>query len=73
LKQFYFDTISHNKEALEFLISRVGLDKVLMGTDYPYDMGDMKPLQSLGEVPMLTVKEKEEIMGENAISLYRII
>jgi aminocarboxymuconate-semialdehyde decarboxylase len=72
LRQFYFDTISHSPDTLRFLISRVGAERVLMGTDYPYDMGDMNPLQSLESVSGLTAKEKQKIVGQNAISLYRI-
>ena len=36
---FYFDTIVHSKEALEFLVGNAGADRVLLGSDYPFDMG----------------------------------
>src|SRR5438309_4827003 len=39
LKRFYFDTIVHSKEALEFLVGVAGADRVLLGSDYPFDMG----------------------------------
>jgi aminocarboxymuconate-semialdehyde decarboxylase len=39
LKRFYFDTIVHSKEALEFLVDTAGAEQVLLGSDYPYDMG----------------------------------
>src|SRR5437763_8960580 len=35
LKRFYFDTIVHSKEALEFLVDTAGADQVLLGSDYP--------------------------------------
>ena len=69
LGEFYFDTIAHSPEALKFLISRVGAARVLIGTDHPYDMGDMDPLGSLAAVPGLSPKEKEMIAGGNAVSL----
>lgn len=59
-------------EALRFLISRGGADRVLLGTDYPYDMGDMNPLASLEAVPGLSPAEKEKIAGKNAASLFNI-
>jgi aminocarboxymuconate-semialdehyde decarboxylase len=39
LKRFYFDTIVHAKEALGFLVGTAGTDHVLLGSDYPFDMG----------------------------------
>ncbi|HEY7242255.1 MAG TPA: amidohydrolase family protein [Xanthobacteraceae bacterium] len=39
LKRFYFDTIVHSKEALAFLVGSAGTDRVLLGSDYPFDMG----------------------------------
>ena len=73
MKQFYFDTISHDPDCLRFLISRVGADHVLLGTDYPYDMSDMDPLGSLDRVPGLTLEEKEKISERNAVSLFKIL
>lgn len=69
LGEFYFDTIAHGPEALKFLISRVGAARVLIGTDHPYDMGDMDPLGSLVAVTGLSPKEREMIAGGNAVSL----
>ena len=40
----YFDTITHFLPALEYLVSSVGADRVIMGTDYPYDMADPTPV-----------------------------
>jgi aminocarboxymuconate-semialdehyde decarboxylase len=39
LERFYFDTIVHSKEVLEFLVGVAGADRVLLGSDYPFDMG----------------------------------
>lgn len=47
VKRFYFDTISHSAMALEYLVANFGADHVLLGSDYPYDMGDPEPVQSL--------------------------
>ena len=38
-QRFYYDTILHSAEVLEFMIGHVGEDRVLLGSDYPYDMG----------------------------------
>jgi aminocarboxymuconate-semialdehyde decarboxylase len=39
LDRFYFDTIVHSKDVLEFLVGNAGADRVLLGSDYPFDMG----------------------------------
>ena len=39
--RFYFDTLVHSKSALEFLIGTAGPDRVLLGSDYPFDMGNL--------------------------------
>ena len=40
LRRLYFDTITFNDEALRFLIKTVGPERVMLGTDYAYDMAD---------------------------------
>jgi len=47
LKLLHFDTITHSAMALEYLVANFGAEKVLLGSDYPYDMGDPQPVQSL--------------------------
>jgi aminocarboxymuconate-semialdehyde decarboxylase len=39
IDRFYYDTILHAKPQLEFLVSSVGAARVMLGSDYPYDMG----------------------------------
>lgn len=41
LGRLFYDTIVHSKSTLEFLISAAGPDRVLLGSDYPYDMGNL--------------------------------
>ncbi|MFC1936966.1 amidohydrolase family protein [Chloroflexota bacterium] len=71
MKHFYYDTISHGPVTLRFLISRVGAERVLMATDYPYDMGDMTPLQSI-QAAKLSARDKERILSKNCHSLFKI-
>lgn len=39
IRTFYWDTILHGRPALEFLVKEFGASHVLLGSDYPYDMG----------------------------------
>ena len=71
LKNIYFDTITHNQNALKFMIKQVGSDHMLLGSDYPFDMGTNDPL---GEVQSLDVDDevKEAIRCENARDLFKL-
>ena len=42
LDRFFYDTITHNKAACEFLVASAGVERVFLGSDYPYDMGTLE-------------------------------
>jgi aminocarboxymuconate-semialdehyde decarboxylase len=47
LRRFYYDTVLHSTEALRFLVERVGADRVVLGSDYPFPMGDPEPVATV--------------------------
>lgn len=63
-KKMYIDTIQHSKDSLEFVISSFGVDHVLMGTDYPFDMGMLNPIEAVNELD-LNEKDKNLIKSYN--------
>ena len=72
LEKFYFDTIAFDPGMLQHMIERFGAQHVLLGTDYPYDMGVEDPVGFINKVKKLTAKEKEKVMGGNAARLLGI-
>ena len=48
LRRFFYDSIVFSPGALRYLIDLVGADRVVVGTDYPFDMGASEPLENLG-------------------------
>jgi aminocarboxymuconate-semialdehyde decarboxylase len=72
LEKFYFDTITFDPMMLRHLVQRFGADHVLLGTDYPYDMGMEHPVDFIGGVPGLPAADKAQIMGKNAARLLKI-
>jgi aminocarboxymuconate-semialdehyde decarboxylase len=42
IRRFYFDTLTHDDALLRALIDYVGHEHVLLGSDYPFDMGDAR-------------------------------
>ena len=69
-KMMYFDTITHSLLALEYLIGVVGIDRVLMGSDFPFDMADPNPVHSIQSVRTITSEEKKKILGSNSSKLF---
>lgn len=70
LGQLYFDTITHDREALRYLVTRVGVDHVLVGTDLPTHMALLEPVDRLTEA----VGEglARQIAEDNAARVFRL-
>ena len=68
LKQFYFDTITHDAVVLKSLVDLVGADRVMLGSDYPFDMGNENPGDLVRTANLGEAAEKK-ILGENASKL----
>ncbi|MBX9472549.1 amidohydrolase family protein [Microcella sp.] len=47
LHRFWFDSLTHDDLSLRFLHDRVGDDRLVLGSDYPFDMADSDPVGSL--------------------------
>jgi aminocarboxymuconate-semialdehyde decarboxylase len=65
IRRFYFDTLTHDDALLRALIDYVGRDHVLLGSDYPFDMGDgghVHTVQALALAPDV----EEAILAGNA-------
>lgn len=72
LRKFYFDTITFDAQMLRHLIDKWGADHVVLGTDYPFDMGEEDPVGLIKGVPGLKSDEQKQIMGGNAARLLKI-
>jgi aminocarboxymuconate-semialdehyde decarboxylase len=71
LKRFYFDSLVFDPEALRYLIDLVGSDHICIGTDAPFDMGDVQPTATIGAVPGITTTERQCICCGTALQLLR--
>jgi aminocarboxymuconate-semialdehyde decarboxylase len=72
LKRLYFDTMVFTHHQLEYLVRQYGADHVLMGTDYPYDMGEIDPLGFVEGAARLGDDERRAILGGNAARLLNL-
>jgi aminocarboxymuconate-semialdehyde decarboxylase len=67
-KRFYYDTILHSAPVLEFMIGHVGADRVMLGSDYPYDMGMMDCVKHVHSLK-ISDADKAAILSGRAQSL----
>src|SRR6266851_1334307 len=72
LNRFYYDCIVYTEEALRFLIDTVGIDRVVFGTDWPYDMALDWPVSWVLGMKSLSLDEKEAILSRNLERLLKI-
>jgi aminocarboxymuconate-semialdehyde decarboxylase len=63
VRQCYFDTLTHGRGGLRALVATVGPDHVVMGSDYPADMGDDDPAATVRSADWLTEAERQAIAG----------
>lgn len=69
LAKLHFDTMVFDPRDLGYLIERWGADHVLLGTDYPYDMGEDDPVGLVSKVERLEPAQRDLIVGGNATRL----
>jgi len=69
LANLWFDSTVFAPDLLERLVRAYGADCVLMGTDYPFDMGQGNPIEFIGSAG-LSEREQAMILGENANRLF---
>jgi len=71
LKRMWFDTCVFSPDLIEILVGAAGADRVMMGSDYPFDMGDPDPV-GLVQATKLSDADKEKLLYGNASRLFRI-
>jgi len=72
LKKFYYDCLTSSEAALRFVIDTVGADRVVLASDWPYDVGFESPVEWINSLESLTQGEKEAILWKNLESLLGI-
>lgn len=67
LDRFFMDTITHADAQLDFLASLIGTERLVLGTDIPFDMGDPRPLERIRRTGV-----DEHALGNTAAELLRL-
>lgn len=69
LRQFYFETITHDAVLLKSLLEFAGAEHVLLGSDYPFDMGNENPVDLVRSAG-LEAEVEQSVLGGNAARLF---
>ncbi|HEX6980861.1 MAG TPA: amidohydrolase family protein [Alphaproteobacteria bacterium] len=70
MRHIYYDSVTYRQESLEMCIGVAGADRVLYGSDYPHNIGDMKGC--LARVDALPPDQRRAVRGENAKRIFKI-
>lgn len=72
VRRFTYDTITHSPEALRYLIGLAGADRVMIGSDYCFDMGYERPVEVITRLAGVPRADKARILGGTAARLLRL-
>ena len=68
LGKFWVDSLLHDRTALSYIISKVGMEKIALGTDYPFPLGELEPGTLIDEMENLSGDNKDMLFCRNALN-----
>jgi aminocarboxymuconate-semialdehyde decarboxylase len=66
LRRFTYDTVSHSKEILKFVIAQIGIDRIMLGSDYCFDMGYEQPIEVVDGLDLSSAERAMVLHGTAA-------
>ncbi|KAM5326923.1 LOW QUALITY PROTEIN: 2-amino-3-carboxymuconate-6-semialdehyde decarboxylase [Glossophaga mutica] len=68
LGSFYTDSLVHDPLALKLLTDIIGKDKVILGTDYPFPLGELEPGKLIESMEEFDAETKDKLKADNALA-----
>lgn len=68
LGRFYVDSLVHDAKALKLIVESFGVDKIALGTDYPFPLGEDRPGKLIEAQDWLSAEDKNKLLTTNALS-----
>jgi len=66
--KFWCDSLVHDPVAMQLLTNLIGIDNVVLGSDYPFPLGEQEPGSLLESMDTYTAKEKSKMLWLNALN-----
>ncbi|MBS1517157.1 MAG: amidohydrolase [Bacteroidetes bacterium] len=67
LGKFYLDSLVHDEMALKFIVDLIGDDKIILGSDYPFPLGEHHPGKLIEKVYHDSKSVREKLLWKNAV------
>ena len=66
LGRFWVDSLVHDADTLDFLLNKIGSDRIALGTDYPFPLGELEPGELI-ESMSLSSEQRDKLLFRNAL------
>ncbi|WP_149563744.1 amidohydrolase family protein [Streptomyces cacaoi] len=70
VRRFHVDSAVFDPRALRLLVDVMGADRVMLGSDFPFPLGEQRPGTVIRECPGLDDAERELLLGGNAARFF---
>jgi len=70
--KFWTDSLVHDPDTLAFLVKVIGEDRVILGSDYPFPLGEHHPGQLIMSAENFSDNQKDKLLAQNAIEFLRV-
>ena len=65
--RIWTDSLVHDPDALKLLIEKIGIDRIVLGSDYPFPLGEQGPGTLIQKCTFLSEQDKQKLLGLNAL------
>lgn len=65
--KFFLDSLVHDPEVLKFIVKMFGSDKIMLGSDYPFPLGELRPGETILFVDEFDYSVKEQLLYKSAL------
>ena len=72
VNRFYMDSAVFSHESLQLLTQVMGVDRVMLGSDYPFPLGEQTVGKLVRDASLLSQTEKIRVLGENAVGFFNL-
>jgi aminocarboxymuconate-semialdehyde decarboxylase len=70
--RFYVDSLVHDPDALQLLLKLFGAERIALGSDYPFPLGEAHPGKLIESIPALSEREKSQMLAGTAREFLRL-
>ena len=67
LPKLYFDSLVHDPSALNYMLDLIGEKRIMLGSDYPFPLGEHHPGKMIEEMATLSTEVKDQLLWKTAI------